>query len=884
MSGERQGFGPDAIYTPSSGGAVILCGGSYEARQRVIDITYDKRVRFIDRGENPKEYEWHKAYTCLMTNVVGLMLCFDKRRDRPRLDIPNGRILNRMKAVAGVTYIPLENAEEYCNLLGRAFFATAQAKGLFTTYETWENFHQERFLDPIKNPEEFYAHIPSALQKVANQIQARVLPDGVPGDEEQILSALLKESEEANCTQHAESLRRAERVITENIRSIKDAYRKPQVGLAKDHTIRRVFNQTGEVSYIVTKPESLGMTSEQVHPYIAKAADVGCLEGECIIPMTAEIFTYGPEKIAGNVAFITNGAGFTLEALDRCVAAGVRLGFVSDLRLGFSEGKYYLAMKMAMAVNPSINTIAIDVFTTLGTSADVALAVERIARERPDMKFVVKVEGREQEQGIDILLGLKQKGVQIIFTHSGESSSPSEIQPLTLDQMVRDLRGFDGIVVDTAYERYEPFKEDKLVDMMRSALETRVRHLLSPSALSDETRREIEMLAEKGALTVESIFGREFRPTRGKEKLIGKPVVVIAGYGETSRIQARLMRKAGTEVVLLHPQIRTKVNSTELTELHELGISTFESPDRFKTELVEVYPEGIDVIGLCYEPYKPEVGNGSVYSERIEKAVDSIVRLKTEFGLSVISIVVPTEMVPTDGTKAILARCKEAGIWFIGPNSPGMSRAYPGLESHTKVAQIPAQCIMSGDIAIAGVGGTMLFETLNELKQRGRGITWAISLGGDITRGLSARDAVLVAEGDPSANYFVYIGEPGGFAAQELAEVMRAGLTAKPVLVKLIGSSLPVNSYPGHAGAIDHGQEHEKIAMKIEELTRAGAIIVYTSEQMAQVIRYIEAHPGYGRIDRTTHRFREAMGVVNSLFSIQNVTTSGLCRDITGET
>lgn len=881
LSGVREGFGTQAVYRPGKGGAIVLCGGSKETRERVMELTTGKEsVRFIDGKEETQEREWRKAYTNLMTNVVGLLLSVDKRKGSLRLNIPVGRILSRMKPAKDVTFTEVEGAYDWCERLGKAFFEVARRKGMFSHFATWEEFNNKIFLEPLKNPVDFYSHVPSSLQVVANQARAGILPDGIPPNEAAILEPLIAEAQQLDLSTEVASLKEAGKLIEENIAMIKEVYRSPQITEASPHTIRRVFNQTGEIAYIVFNPANIGLSREQVVPFTTKSPDVSCGSDECIVPMTAEVFSYGPEHIPGDVAFITNGAGFTLEVLDRCVEAGVRLGFISDLRLDFVEGKYYLAMKMALAANPNIDTIALNVFSTLGTGADIARAIERIAKERSDLKLIVKMQAREQEQGIEILQRLKKAGTQIIFSEGGDDLSPAEVRPLTLDQMIRSLRGLDGVEVDRTYGLYKELTQDELLKILSFALDSRVRHLLLPTGITTDNQRELDQLVRNGMFVPEAVFGQEFIPVRGKETLTGKPVVVITGYGATARLQAKLMRRTGTEVVLLHPQVKTKIKAEELLQLSKLGISVYANAEDLNADLETHYPSKVDVIGLCYEPYSPEIGDGGGYSERIEEAVESLVKLKTVYGLSVLSVLIPTEMVPTVVTKNILAKCKTAGIWLIGPNSPGMSRTsvkYPS--SHLKVGQIPAQCILPGEAAAAaGIGGTMLFETLAGLKEQNIGTSWAISLGGDRTRGLSARDAALIAERDQNVKYIVYIGEPGGFAAQELAEVMKAGHITKSVIVKLIGSRLPNDCYIGHAGAVTHGYDFERTGVKIEALQDAGAIVVYTAGQMAQVIEFIREHPQYDQIDIASSQFQTARQVMTSFATAQDA----IIKEITG--
>lgn len=586
LSGEREGFGTQAVYKPGKSGAVVLCGGSKEARERVIELTTGKEsVRFINGKEETQEKEWRKAYTNLMTNVVGLLLSVDKRRSLLQLNLPVGRILTRLYPANGAAYIEAEGAFEWCERLGKAFFEVARRKGMFSHFATWEEFNQEIFLKPLKNPIDFYTHIPSSLQVAANQARAGILPDGIPPNETAILDPLTIEAQQLGLSTEAASLEEAKHLIKENIAMIKEVYRKPQITEASPHTIRRVFNQTGEIAYIVFNPANIGLSWEQVAPFTAKSPDVSCGSDECIIPMTAEVFSYGPEHIPGNVAFITNGVGFTLEALDRCVEAGVRLGFISDLRLDFVEDKYYLAIKMTFAANPNIDTIALNVFSTLGTGADIARAIERIAQERPDLRFVIKMQAREQEQGIEILQRLKKAGTQIIFSEGGDDLSPAEIIPLTLDQMIRSLRGLDGVEVDKTYGLYKELTQDELLKILSFALDSRVRHLFLPTGLTADNQRELDQLARNGMLVPEAVFGQEFIPVRGKETLTGKPVVVIAGYGKTARLQARLMRQTGTEVILLHPQVKTKIKAEELLQLSKLGISVYANAEDLKADL-----------------------------------------------------------------------------------------------------------------------------------------------------------------------------------------------------------------------------------------------------------------------------------------------------------
>ena len=263
ISGEREGVGEKAIYRPSKKGAVVLCGGKEESRIRVVDLTAGKEsIRFIDGKEATQEKEWRKAYTNLMTNVVGLTLAVDKRKNSIRLDISVGRILTRMKPGNDQTYIEIEGAFKQCEELGQIFFNIAKAKGLFSEFSTWREFNQKVFLDPLKDTSDFYAHVPSSLQMVVNQARVGILSDEVPPNEAAILDPLIIDANRLGLHNEEKNLLKVEQLIRENVSVIKEEYRKPQVNGNHDGVIRKIFNQTGEIAYVAFNPDNLSLTQD----------------------------------------------------------------------------------------------------------------------------------------------------------------------------------------------------------------------------------------------------------------------------------------------------------------------------------------------------------------------------------------------------------------------------------------------------------------------------------------------------------------------------------------------------------------------------------------------------------------------------------------------
>ncbi len=876
VSAKREGEYADADYRTESHGAVVLTGGATWARERAVRYNQNSTVTFIDGKEDVLQAELQKAYTTLMTNVLALANCYDYRRSQPNIDIPVGRLLyHRLPTADGPAYAEIEGIRDLYIQTGRAFFEVAHALGKFLDYPTWEAFDERRFLRPLREGNragDFYRHIPSSIQHIAMGVKAGwQSSDQFPPSEAAVLGPLIAYAKKHGLRETRKNLEGLRDRIVANIEAVYQAYREPQVVDALPGTIETFLGDSRDTSFVkVGSPKAIGLSEEEIRPYIVVGTDPK--KDGYIIPMSATVFAYGPEKIPGTVAFITNGAGFTLDFLDQSVAAGVRSGFISDLRLNFEEGKFYLAMKMALAANSRIKTIVINVLSTLTTAKDVALAIERMSGEYPNMQFVVKLEARNQSEGLEILRGLQEQKRKIVFTDSSSQASIENVEPLTQERLLWHVKSFEGTTPDRYYENRYGRMEEELHERLRRSFEKRIKYLLTPEPLSPTTGREIGVLEKKALMSLDAVFGHEFFPTEEGKIFIGKPIVVIYGYGRTSLTQAKLIKKAGTEVVILHPMAVHKIEKGVRKDLEALGIPVMTSQDELRVAIEDNYSYSPpQILGLIYEPYSPgiETRSGVVtYRERIEVAMNALVSLKTDSGLLLRSILIPTEMVPTSTTKILLQLARENDIWFIGPNAPGATRTFEGMTQHVKQGQIPAQVVATGSVLVAGMSGTMLFETLAVLRKNGLGISAALSLGGDKTRGLSARDAVLMAEKDARTKYAVYLGEPGGVAAQELADIMKAGLITKPVIARITGRSLPDNCYVGHAGSVTHGSGYERANIKIEVLEQAGAIIVETPEQIGQVVKYLDLHSELGQIDVFSQNFLQAKQILEEAHAL----------------
>ena len=193
-------------------------------------------------------------------------------------------------------------------------------------------------------------------------------------------------------------------------------------------------------------------------------------------------------------------------------------------------------------------------------------------------------------------------------------------------------------------------------------------------------------------------------------------------------------------------------------------------------------------------------------------------------------VVAITEGIPQQDMSKVYRKLRETDTHLVGPNCPGVI-----TPDEAKLGILPANIFSDGDVGLVSRSGTLTYQVVDNLTNRGLGQTTAVGIGGDPIIGTDFVDALELFEADPDTHAVVMCGEIGGEDEEEAAHYIGEYMDT-PVAGFIAGRTAPPGKRMGHAGAIVSGSGTGTAESKIEALNDAGVPVGDTPEEIVDHI------------------------------------------------
>jgi succinyl-CoA synthetase alpha subunit len=236
--------------------------------------------------------------------------------------------------------------------------------------------------------------------------------------------------------------------------------------------------------------------------------------------------------------------------------------------------------------------------------------------------------------------------------------------------------------------------------------------------------------------------------------------------------------------------------------------------------------EGIPVFDTVQEAVEERGANTALIFVPARFAAEAILEAS---GAAVPLVVCITEGIPVHDMALVHNYLLGKPTALVGPNCPGLIS--PGKAN---VGIIPGEVCVPGRVGLVSRSGTLTYQIVHELSQRGIGQSTCVGIGGDPVHGIGFIDALERFEADPETDLAVLVGEIGGDDEERAAGFVGERMT-KPVVAYIAGFQAPPGKRMGHAGAIISGSRGTAQA-KAEAFEAVGVKVGRTPTEVAELV------------------------------------------------